>query len=126
MRIYLYDDYRQSPQKILDDLCDFLDIARFSPDLSARPGMVGIPKYQWLQRALARPSRLRSAVRLVVPDSWRRRLGAAVVRWNRKEARLDPDLRQRLTDTIRPQILDLQDLLDRDLSHWLEEGAAST
>jgi hypothetical protein len=34
---------------------------------------------------------------------------------------MDPAVRARLIDTFRPHVHRLEDLLDRDLSHWLEQ-----
>ena len=125
LRIYLYDDFARHPQVILDDLCDFIGIDRFSPDLSARPGMTGIPRSQWLQRTLTRPNPLRSTLRRVVPVSWRRGLGSTVAKWNRRIPVFDPEIRQWLTESLRKEILDLQRLIGRDLSHWLGEESTS-
>ena len=124
LRIYLYEDFARSPQTILDDLCDFVGIERFSPDVSAHPGMVGIPRVQWIQRALTRHNPLRAAVRLLLPGPWRRRLGSAAARWNRKTPRLESELRLQMTESFRSEILDLQRLIGRNLSHWLGRGAS--
>ena len=124
IRLYLYDEFSEQPQKVLDDICTFLGLEHFSADVSARPGMTGVPRNQWLQRVLTRPNRLRTVSRTVMPASWRRRAGSTLARWNRKTPHLDPDTRKQLTDSLTEEILDLGRLINRDLSHWLGHETA--
>ena len=49
---------------------------------------------------------------------------AAIERWNRSRPEpMRPETRRDLMRGYRDDILQLGDLLDRDLSHWLAEGS---
>ena len=64
----------------------------------------------------------RTRVRLLLPSGARNRLRAGLSALNRSEpAPLDPELRRALTCAFREDILQLQGLIDRDLSRWLAE-----
>ena len=52
------------------------------------------------------------------------RIMAAIERWNRSRPEpMRPETRRDLMRGYRDDILQLGDLLDRDLSHWLAEGS---
>ena len=50
----------------------------------------------------------------------RRRLGSALGKWNLNRPQLSPEHRRELIALYREDILKLQDLIQRDLSAWLE------
>lgn len=116
IRVYLYDDLRSNPRSVLQDICRFLDIDdQVELDLHQR-NVTYLNRSQRLWRFLERPTPQQMR--------WRKRIPAAaaqqLLRWNQfRPPPLDPALRRSLTQEFRDDILHLQQLIDRDLSHWL-------
>jgi hypothetical protein len=110
---------------MLRDLFGFLEVdENFVPELR-RSNVTQVPRNYQLHGLATRPERIERALTPVLPALARRLVTAALRRFNRKynfipPPRLDPEIRQRLTDAYREDILKLQDLIGRDLSQWLE------
>jgi hypothetical protein len=113
------------PSQVLKDIFTFLDVdTAFAPDTSRQVNQGGIPRSRRLYRVMNNrhvrrlhpyiPSSLRSALRRIKQGSLR------------KPPPLDSAVRARLIDLFREDILRLQDLLDLDLSDWLERDPPSS
>jgi hypothetical protein len=113
---------------VLDGLFGFLGLEPAAVDVTERHNVsrdAHVPRLVWLHDALMRPNRISNLLRDYLP----RPLVRAVVPLARnlvfrKAGVLDytplsAELRSELTLRFRDDILRLQDLLDRDLSHWL-------
>ena len=116
LRVYLYEDWNASPERVWRELMGYLDLdASYVPDFRERhnetrvyhPGWTAARAVgPWLKRAL--PSRVRPRVR------------RGLERLMSYRPRLDPAARHELTHGLfREDILRLQDMLRRDLSRWL-------
>ncbi len=123
IRVFLYDDWRQEPQRMLSELFRFLEVdVNFKPVLEPR-NVTRLPRVAWLHR-LAEDNRCSQSFN---PSLWQAgrqwahdRIQTANARFNRiPPPPLHPALRVELTRTYRDDILKLEQLLDRDLSHWL-------
>jgi hypothetical protein len=90
--------------------------ADWQPDFSNRIAATRNMQSLWM-----RSQNLRMAVRKCLPRTIRRPLHRwAATTFNEPPAPLDPALRAELTERFfREEILELQELLHRDLSHWL-------
>jgi len=117
LRIYLYDDLKDRPAEMLADLCAFLHL-----DPALMPGTVAPRNVTIWQRSQALGSLLRQPgwTKALLPTRLRRALGSRLRAWNRvKPPALEPALRADLTLGYREELLRLQDLIGRDLGHWL-------
>ena len=120
IRVYLFDDFVDDPAAIRQDLFRFIGVdSSFEPD-DRRVNASGIPQSRWLHALLTAAAPVREAVVPLLPD--------ALVDWvndlknrNLEKPSMDPAVRARLIDTFRPHVRRLEDLLDRDLSHWLAQ-----
>jgi hypothetical protein len=123
IRVYLYKDFRDHPLDILRDICQFLGIEReFAPDMSVRYGTTGIPRSKLLRKLLIgwrELSPIRIARRPFVPIALRRVL-FGLKNANTAKPLLPPDVRRQWIELYREDIMQLQELLQRDLSAWLE------
>lgn len=122
IRVYLYEDLCERPHDLLSDLFAFLGVDRtFRPDLTARHNVSGFPRNRLIEAALKRPNPFKHLVQRTTPLAWRRRLTRT--RWFQRATLRKPSLPGEvacdLTARYRDDILRLQDLIDRDLSHWL-------
>jgi hypothetical protein len=119
-RIYLFDDFVDDPTAIRQDLFRFIGVDPSFEPTDRRVNTSGVPQSRWLHALLTAAAPVREAVVPLLPD--------ALVDWvndlknrNLEKPSMDPAVRARLIDTFRPHVHRLEDLLDRDLSHWLEQ-----
>ena len=120
IRIHLFEDFATDPRAVMRDLFEFLDVDPcFEPHTAVQhnqsTGIIGNPVLRsiWTRSALPR-AKLRS----YLPQSWRDAVFARFTR-DLQPVQLDPDLRADLQAMFNDDITRLQDLIDRDLSHWL-------
>lgn len=122
IRVYLYEDLRDDPSALMRDLYEFIGVdPSFEPDTSIvhnRSGEIVNPilRWTWINSA-----ELRSWIAPILPLSMRGRFFRLIARGKRPSPRerLDPELRARLTEELRDDILKTQELIGRELSHWL-------
>lgn len=120
--VYLYEDLRSDPMGVVADIFGRLGVdPRFRPDTSVRFNRSGIPKSKALHSFLMRSSPLKAPFKRLVPTKLRKRLVADLRNRNLREPpRLSPEMRLRLNEAYREDILGLQDLIQRDLTGWLK------
>lgn len=123
IRMYLYEDYISDPRSLLSDLFDFLGVDdSLVPDLGRRYNVSRFPRSQLFESLLTRPSSLKSAVKLLASENLRERIVRSRLfhLLRGKRPRIPLDAANQLLETYRDDILRLQDLMERDLSAWLE------
>ena len=123
IKVYLYRDLTSDPAGTLRGIYRFLHVDEtFRPDMSVRYGATGIPRSKFLHRVIKRvtsPGPVKTFLRPFVPLSLRRFL-SEIRNKNLVKPPLDPEIRQEWIMLYREDILQLQDLIQRDLSEWLE------
>jgi hypothetical protein len=120
LRIYLYEDYLSDPVELLRDIFRFLKVDdTFVPDMSVRHNESKIPRNRALQVFLTQPRVSKNLVKRFVPVRWTRRIGDRLRRQNLTKPPFPLETRRHLIDVYREDIRELQDMLGRDLSHWL-------
>lgn len=120
VKVFLYDDFSADSRGLLREIFRFLEVDEtFAPDTSLRHNVSGVPKNRTLQTFLSRPNRVKAILEPLIPEPLRRRAGIAMRNANARRQPLDPDLRAELIEDYRDDILQLQELIGRDLSHWL-------
>ncbi len=124
--VYLYDDLQQQPDGLGRDIFRFLEVdEEFRLDMSVKYNVSGKPKSGRLHTFLIQPNWIKDMVRPLLPRFMRRRMGLQIKQWNVETVKpeLPEEARQYLFNLYRDEIVRLQTLIDRDLSHWLN-GAA--
>ena len=125
IRVYIYDDFMAQPLAVMQDIYRFIGVdAAFVPDMSEKYNVSTMARSRRLQEMMMGKSRVRSALRSLVPAGARSRIRDFVLQYNTKRLRLAPDARRDLTNDYRDDIGLLGRLIGRDLSHWLK--AATT
>jgi hypothetical protein len=125
IEVYLYEDFKIDPGRILQDVFRFLGVDEaFMPDMSIKYSVGGIPKNRvWHTFFLIKPF-----LRLFIPATLRQRGLSRLANLQRrglvKPPPLEPDVRTELIRIYREDILKLQQLIQRDLSGWLEGSMA--
>jgi len=117
VRVLLHEDLRDRPLETLKEIFGFLQVDdAFVPDVSLKYNVSGIPRNSavtWLLRAV---HPLRPHLVSLLPARMVSGVGQALL----KTPRLEPETRATLCAHFRDEILKLQELVHRDLSHWLK------
>jgi len=123
IKVYLFDDLKSNPLELVQDLYSFLEVDRsFVPDLTYK-NVSNNPKVKALQNIVNGRHFLRSASKAVVPENFRKIAAKKIRSWNsQKFDSMADDVKQQLMEDYREDILKLQDLIGKDLSHWLESS----
>lgn len=121
LKIYLYEDYLADNVGFIQDIFRFLNVDdTFVPDMSVRHNVSKIPRSHALQVFLTEPRLTKNLLKPLVPAHWSRRIGDNLRERNLTRPPLSPKIRRQLIEVYREDIIKLQDMLQRDLSHWLK------
>ena len=124
IRVVLFEDFVADPDAVMQSLFRFLGVAPSAAlDTGTRhntSARVASPLLRW---AIGRDGALKRWIAAHLPPHWTPTARAVLTDLRRRFGRRDtlaPSVRRRLIrDIYRPDILRLEGLLDRDLSHWL-------
>lgn len=127
-KVYLYDDLVADSQTFMKEIYQFLGVDdSFVADVSRRQQRAAVPKHQSINKLLRGKNPVRSAaagvLRLFLGAEQRQKLRASLISMNdqgKEKAKLSPEEREFLINYFREDVLQLQTLLDRDLSVWLK------
>ena len=122
IHVILYHDFTARPQEVMREVLRFLDVDDdFEPDMSERSNVSMVPRHPSYQRFIVSQNPLKSRVTALLPASLRQLAKEKLVYSTAaRPAPLARDVRDRLIDEFRPDVLRLQNLLGRDLSNWLQ------
>jgi hypothetical protein len=118
IRIYWYEEAWKQPDRLFQDLFEFLGVdSSFRPDTSQRSLERIAPRFPRLNHATKR-FELAHRLNAIVPMTVRRPIRRVLFR-NGRGGVMSPQDRQFLIDYYRDDITKLSALLNRDLTHWL-------
>ena len=128
LSVYLFEEFRADPVAIAQDMYRVLGVDdHFVPDASAQHEKTGVPFLEWFQQFLLNPDHpLRRASRYVLTEPVRERLLTWMKNANLRKPPLSSDVRSELALLFADDVHRLENLLDRDLTHWLAAEDAST
>jgi len=120
LRVCLYEDFVADPSAVTRDIFRFLCVDdSYVPDMSVRHNESKFPRSRALQVFLTEPRRAKNLLKPVLPAGWSRRIGDHLRRRNLTRPQLTEEMRRSLTEVYREDIVELQEMLGRDLSGWL-------
>ena len=128
IRVYLYEDLNDDPVGMLRDVYKFLGVDdTFAPDVSVRHNVSGVPKNELLHALhgfILRPHPVKTLFKPFLPLRLRQpvldRLLNALRNQNLVKPPFPMEVRRQLAEEYREDILRLQELIQRDLSKWLQ------
>lgn len=128
IKVFLYEDLERSSGEVTRAIFNFIGVDdTFVPDMKTKYNVTGVPQNRSLHRVygfLKKPNAFKNwgkqFLSLTVRDRVKKRLVAQLEAKNLRKPPLSEEAKARLLAVYRPDILQLQDLLGRDLSHWLE------
>ena len=125
IKILFFSDLKDNPVNFIQELFQFIEVdAQFIPNMKARAREGGLPKNQVVNSFLNQPNLLRSTitrvVKLFVPVKLRQNFKSYLNQKNLSKTELHPSLRQELIELYHDDICQLQNIIKKDLSHWLQ------
>lgn len=121
IRVYLYEDMTGDAAGLLRDIFQFLNVEEtFDPDLSVRYNVSGMPKNKAFHALVKRPNPIKPVLKQLLPAWLKTSLKDRYLQYSDVKPQLAPEVRQQLLEVYRDDILKLQNLIQRDLSKWLE------
>lgn len=119
VRVLLFDDLAADAAAVARELFSFLGVdPQHVPDTEHRHGRTGEIRNPLVRFAWTRSVGVRTAMRPYLTARVRDVARPAVLH-DLERRPLDPALRARLADLFRDDVARLEDLIGRDLSHWL-------
>ncbi len=124
VKLIVFDDLEREPAQLVRDVFRFLEVdPEFCPNLQARYNAGGVARLPGANRAFSMKNGAQRlvravAIKLLSEAGWarlRERLRARVL----ERPELSSELRAELTAYYRDEIKRLEDLLGRDLGHWM-------
>jgi hypothetical protein len=119
--VFLFEDLQADRLEMFQHLCRFIGVDdTFRPNLSERVNVGGVPKNRLLHNLLKRRWLITTLMKPFFPVVWRKSIRQRLITQNlRPYPPMADNERQRLVDYYRKDILELQSLINKDLSDWL-------
>jgi Sulfotransferase family len=127
IRVYLHEDLKKDSLGVSREVYEFVGAdSSFVPDTSLKYNVSGVPMSRTIFNLIKRPHPVKNALKPLFPERFRRPLVMGL--WDRILVKppLPAEVRGRLVEEYRQDILGLQDLIQRDLSGWLDGRASRT
>lgn len=128
VKVCLYDDLCRDSVSFMEDFYAYIGVdPNFKPNTNKKVQQAKIPKNQAVNNLLQTNNPLRklaaNTLKTVMPLETRQKLRDRLINANsqsKKAVPLTTEDKEKLIDLYREDILQLQDLIDRDLSKWLK------
>ena len=123
IRVYLFEEFFRDNQRFMADLFRYLGLDLDSKvQTGTKHNISGLPKNRFLHSMLNQSNVIKSLLKKVIPTSPRQRLKQKLNRINLKKPKMEPETRRMLIKYFKKDILNLQALIQKDLSHWLGDS----
>jgi len=124
VKIYLFDDLKKDALTLTKNIYDFLEVdSSFTPDISFTYNVTGIPKNKFIYVFLTKPNLLKSFIKPIVTPFLSKKKRKILMQdlkiKNLEKPKMKPETHEYLKNLYREDISRLEDLINRDLSHWL-------
>ncbi|PLS83627.1 MAG: sulfotransferase [Actinobacteria bacterium] len=126
VQVHLYEDLHTNPLGVMRDIFGFLGVDEaFAPDASFKHNISGVPKNRFLSRMLRQRHPLKDVLKPFFPKALRQRLVSGLQRRVIVRPPFPQEERRRLVEAYTQDIRELEGLIGRDLSGWLESSPAA-
>ena len=129
IKVCLHEDLCEQPNAVLADIFQFLQVdSSFQPNTAQQHNTTRVPQNRLIHNFLTKPHPIKDVFKPLFSASLRYKIVKGLRQKNltassnvdpSKRPTLTPEVRQQLINDYREDIVRLQDLLQRDLSHWL-------
>lgn len=119
IHVFLFDDLKRSPQRVVRDLYRFLGVdPGFLPDLTTPHNVGGVPASMLLERLFTSHA-IKAALEPWIPKRAADRVRRLRTRTLKKAPPLPAGLKEELTRRFTDDIAKTSELIGRSLDHWL-------
>lgn len=123
VKVYFYDDLKDEILGLIKDMYEFLGVDKsFTPNISFKYNIGGVPKNKLIKIILI-SYRLKTAIKKILKfflgEEKTLQLIESLRTRGLKKQSMKPETREYLKNFYREDIMQLQDLIKKDLSHWL-------
>lgn len=120
IRVYLFEDLLTRPGELFTDLFSFIGVdPGFRPDISSTFNASGVIKNPVLRWVWTRTHPAQALIRPLLPKRIRQSISSVFTGLEKEAMEFSPELQCQLSEIFRDDVLDLQRLINRDLSSWL-------
>jgi hypothetical protein len=121
--IFTYDEFSTEPLGVMKQIFRFLGVGdAFVPDTSHSFNVSGVPRSKTLHNLLMQTNIAKRSLKPFIPSTIRERVQNAIYRLNivPEKVEIAEETRRSLQNAYREDIIQLERLIDRDLSDWLK------
>ena len=120
-QVIIFEDFKTDPQLVLTQICNFLEVSSdFIFDTSHKYNVSGDPKNKMLYQLESSKNLIRF-IKKIVPQKV---ISKVKKNWTGEKqmvkSEMNPETREKLIEFFREDVVKLQDLIHKDLSHWLQ------
>jgi len=125
VKIYLFEDLKENASELLRNCYDFLNVdSTFVPNnLGVRYNITGRAKCKLVHSLITKPNPIKSmaktCLKMLIGEEEKVAVGQKIRGFLFKKPPMKQETRKHLIGVFGEDILALQDLINRDLSHWL-------
>ncbi len=124
VHLILFKDFNADAQSVLSKLCGFLKVnENYIFKKEKKQNESSVPKSKAISRMVTSESKWKYKLWFSLPDVLRKNIRNLFSKMNEKKSAkkgLNPLTRQKLIELYSDDILNLQELINRDLSRWLK------
>lgn len=125
VKVYFYDDLKADSLGLIRDAFEFLEVdSSFKVDTSFRYNVGGIPKNLFIQRLIKKSDKSKKVtkriLRFLLSNQRMNELTGKLKEKNLEKQQIKPKTRQFLSDFFCEDIQKTENLINRNLSHWLK------
>ncbi len=122
--VVLHDDLVADASQLMRAMFAFLEVdPDFKPDTSAHPNVSGFPRseslHRWMRKVFVEDNLLQRLSRKLFPMAFRQKIIQQVRALNLEKRQMPDDIRGQLQALFREDTEKLENLIERDLAHWL-------
>jgi len=125
IKIYEFEQLISNPGELLQDIFSFLEVnTNFTPDISLKYNVSGSQKSNFIyyisKTIFNKPNPIRWISRILIPELWRQKVTNTIRSKNLDKQTISEVVKSDLINFYREDILKLEELIEKDLSKWLE------
>ncbi|MGI6251429.1 MAG: sulfotransferase family protein [Anaerolineaceae bacterium] len=127
LKVWLYDDLVADPARLVREVYIYLDVdPYFQPHLNVKPNVSGVIKSELVAKLMKsifdKPNPVRDISRKLISPNLRWWFTNNLRNLNLEKPHMDSKSRKHLQELFRQDIIELQCLINRDLSSWLSDS----
>jgi len=121
IKVYLYEDWKNDNYRVLKDIFLFLEVDdTFLPDLKKKYNKGALPKSESFHNFLVNENFIKNMIKPFIPLKLGRKIKRKLVDINlERHTPLSSLIRKEMSEIYRLDTIKVQDLIQKDLSHWL-------